>query len=313
MRRFRKFFFVLLLVVIGLPLLALLLAASALIYFDDSSGYLVSSGTQREYLLHVPESYAGGDPVPLVISLHPAFMMPSSQSRYTAWNDLADEHGFIVVYPAGSGFPKLWRGIAPGERRIQEVRFFNDLIDYLEADYTIDPARIYINGYSNGAAMTSILSCELDDRIAAAGVVAIPVQDGGGCGGGAPMPLIVFQGTQDAFAPYEGGEHALADAPMQSVPDWAGQWAARNGCKRSVAESSVATDVVLTSYTDCDDESDVLLYTIIGGGHTWPGVPRMPEWGVGKTTESIHATALMWRFFEQHRMWDLDNDGYPEP
>jgi polyhydroxybutyrate depolymerase len=302
MAKIRKVIVLLLLVVIGLPLLALLLAASALVYFDDSSGYVISSGEEREYLLHVPESYSGANPVPLVISLHVAYMMPSSQKRYTGWNDVADEHGFIVVYPAGSGFPKLWRGIGPGEGRIKESRFFNDLIDHLQEKFSIDPERIYINGYSNGAAMTAILSCVLDERIAAAGVVAIPVPDWKWCERELPMPLIAFQGKLDAFAPYEGGEHPLADAPMQSIPDWAAQWAARNGCNRSPAESSVAADVVLTSYTDCENDSEVSLYTISDGGHTWPGVPRMPKWGVGKTTESIHATELMWEFFDRHRL-----------
>jgi polyhydroxybutyrate depolymerase len=301
MARIRKILVLLLLAVIGLPLVALLLAASALVYFDDSSGYLLFSGEKREYLLHVPAGYSGANPVPLVISLHVAFMMPSSQKRYTAWNDVADAHGFIVVYPAGSGFPKLWRGIVSGDGRNRELRFFNDLIDHLQESYSIDPGRIYINGYSNGAAMAAVLSCELDDRIAAVGAVAIPVPDGELCDTDSPVPLIAFQGKLDAFAPYEGGEHLLADVPMQSIPAWAAQWAARNGCNLSPAESSVAADVVLTSYSNCEGDSEVLLYTVSDGGHTWPGVPRMPEWGAGKTTASIHATELMWEFFDSHR------------
>jgi polyhydroxybutyrate depolymerase len=301
MVRIRRIFVLLLLIVMALPLLTLLLAASALLYFDESTGHVVSLGEKREYLLHVPESYSGADPVPLVISLHVAFLMPSSQKRYTGWNDMADQHGFIVVYPAGSGFPKLWRGIAAGEGQVEEVRFFNDLIDHLQMRFAIDPERIYINGYSNGAAMTAILSCALDNRIAAAGVVAIPVPDWKWCESEAPVPLIAFHGKRDSFSPYEGGEHRLANAPMQSIPDWAKQWAGRNGCDRSPSESSVAADVVLTRYTDCENDSEVLLYTITDGGHTWPGIPRMPEWGAGKTTESIHATELMWEFFDKHR------------
>jgi polyhydroxybutyrate depolymerase len=42
------------------------------------------------------------------------------------------------------------------------------------------------------------------------------------------------------------------------------------------------------------------LYTIRGGGHTWPGGGPMPEWFVGSTTRSIDASALMWAFFSQH-------------
>lgn len=302
MAKVRKILIPLLLVVIGFPLLALLLGTFALVYFDDSSGHVISSGEEREYLLHVPDSYSGTEPVPLVISLHVAFMMPSSQKRYTGWNDAADEHGFIVVYPAGTGFPKLWRGIAPGENQEKESRFFNGLIDHLLENYAIDPARIYVNGYSNGAGMTAILSCLLDDRIAAIGTVAIPVPDWEWCESDMPMPLIAFQGRLDAFAPYDGGEHPLADAPMQSIPDWAARWAARNACNSSPTEIQVSADVILTNYSSCDRNASVALYTINDGGHTWPGVPRMPEWGVGKTTDSIHATELMWEFFDKHSL-----------
>jgi polyhydroxybutyrate depolymerase len=49
-------------------------------------------------------------------------------------------------------------------------------------------------------------------------------------------------------------------------------------------------------YTNCNQGAEVILYTIEGGGHTWPGGVPIPI--VGKTTEAIDATEEMWRFFQ---------------
>jgi polyhydroxybutyrate depolymerase len=44
----------------------------------------------------------------------------------------------------------------------------------------------------------------------------------------------------------------------------------------------------------------VILYTVEGGGHTWPGGKPLPEWIVGRTTNEINASRVMWEFFMQH-------------
>jgi polyhydroxybutyrate depolymerase len=65
-------------------------------------------------------------------------------------------------------------------------------------------------------------------------------------------------------------------------------------------ESAVAADVIRRAYTSCANRADVVLYTVHGGGHTWPGGTPLPKWFVGRTTHSIDATALMWSFFQEH-------------
>jgi polyhydroxybutyrate depolymerase len=62
----------------------------------------------------------------------------------------------------------------------------------------------------------------------------------------------------------------------------------------------VAADVTRRTYTSCADDAAVVLYTVQGGGHTWPGGKPLPEWFVGRTTYSIDATSLMWAFFSAH-------------
>jgi polyhydroxybutyrate depolymerase len=62
----------------------------------------------------------------------------------------------------------------------------------------------------------------------------------------------------------------------------------------------VATDITRREYPNCADDAAVVLYTIEGGGHTWPGGKPLPEWFVGPTSNSIDATSLMGDFFREH-------------
>ena len=288
---------------IGLPPLFVLVNAASFYSANRTNGTIVSSGQQREYILYVPKSYDRAKPAPLVISIHGAANWPSFQMNLSQWNSLADEHGFIVVYPAGEGGgPKTW--FLNGRRTrsgMPDVVFISELIDTLEASYNIDPARIYANGLSNGGGVTFVLSCMLPDRIAAFGAVAaavtLPLD---WCDGSRPAPMIAFHGTDDRFTPYDGAKMWLAPDPFPSIPAWTANWARRNRCAPMPVESAAASDVTRLEYTDCADDASVVLYTIEGGGHTWPGSPPLPEWLVGPTSRSVDATRLMWAFFRQH-------------
>ena len=289
---------------IGLPPLFVLVNAASFYSANRTSGTIVTSaGQTREYILYVPKSYDRAKPAPLIISIHGAANWPSFQMNLSQWNSLADEHGFIVVYPAGEGGgPKTW--FLNGRRTrsgMPDVVFISELIDKLEASYNIDSARIYANGLSNGGGVTFALSCMLSDRIAAFGPVAAAVTlPPDWCDGSRPAPMIAFHGTDDRFTPYNGAKVWLAPDPFPSIPEWTANWARRNRCAPTPVESAAASDVTRLEYTDCADDASVVLYTIKGGGHTWPGGQPMPEWLVGPTSRSIDATSLMWAFFRQH-------------
>ena len=291
---------------IGLPPLFVLVNAASFYSVNRTNGSIVTSaGQTREYILYVPGSYDRSKPTPLVISIHGAANWPSFQMNLSQWNGLADAHGFIVVYPAGEGGgPKTWH--LRGERtpsRMPDVVFISELIDRLEASYNIDPARIYANGISNGGGVTFALSCTLSDRIAAFGPVAaavtLPVD---WCPDSRPAAMIAFHGTDDRFTPYNGSKVWLAPEPFPSIPEWTAAWARRNRCAPTPVASAVASDVTRLEYTHCADDASVMLYTIEGGGHTWPGGPPLPEWLVGRTSRGVDATRLMWSFFLQHTL-----------
>jgi polyhydroxybutyrate depolymerase len=290
------------LILISIPPVLALTDAVLFYVRNRNNGSIISSGLKREYLLYVPRSYDPGKPAPLVISMHGAGTWPVQQMEMTEWNQMAEKGRFIVVYPSGTGGagPRIWHvGTGPGS--VRDVRFISDLIDKLEANYNIDPARIYANGFSNGGGMSFMLSCRLSERIAAIGMVgAAQSMPWRACKNDQAVPMIDFHGTDDRFASYKGGSSWVSDVPFPDVSAFAASWARRNRCASKPVQSAVASDVMRREYTNCADNASVVLYTIHGGGHIWPGGKLLPEWFVGADTKSIDATRQMWAFFSAH-------------
>lgn len=300
------------LVIFGVPVVLVLIAVVSIRVLDRTNGTLVSSGEEREYLLYVPPSYESARPTPLVISLHAGATWPAEQKNLSRWNRLADEHGFIVVYPAGSGevrmldLPRIWP-VDRDSARTRDVRFISDLIDRLETTYDIDPTRIYVNGMSQGGAMAFVLSCTLADRIAAVGTVAAAQsRPFAWCPDPRPVPMIAFHGTADPIVPYHGGPLGDPFAPVKPtyppVREFVASWARRNRCGVDPVESAAAPEVTRSEFTHCAEGAAVVLYTIQGGGHTWPGGKPLPEWRVGPNSNGIDATSQMWAFFREHSL-----------
>lgn len=292
------------LVVIYLPLLLALAEAESFRASNRSNGSLVRSGQERDYLLYVPRTYDPSKPTPLVISMHGAAMWGAAQKETSQWNRVADVQGFIVVYPSGAtgSGPRMWhteRGAGP----MMDVDFISALIDTLEVTYNIDASRIYANGISNGGGMAFVLSCLLSNRIAAVGMVAAAqMLPFGWCTDRRAVPMIAFHGTADPQVPYNGGQTWVAPVRFPNVRAWTAKWASRNRCAPNPIDSAVAKDVSRRAYTGCADDAEVVLYTVQGGGHTWPGGTPLPKWFTGSTSRSIDATSEMWAFFRAHRL-----------
>lgn len=295
---------------VGIPvlLIAIVIAAFyAIFYFPNRTtavaGTMALSGDTRQYLLYVPATYDRAKPSPLVISLHPAMSWPAAQMEFSRWNTVADEHGFLVVYPAGTGSgPKVWlmHGRATPSH-MPDVVFISRLIERIAASYNIDRTRIYADGFSNGGGMAFALSCTLSDRIAAVGMVAAARSlDFAWCADRRPTPSIAFHGTADPIVAYEGGPTPVGPDVFPSVRGFTAEWARRNRCDPIAAETAVTADVVRLEYSDCADAADVVLYTVNHGGHQWPGGRSLPEILVGHYTADIDATRLMWTFFSEH-------------
>lgn len=270
---------------------------------------LVSAGRRREYLLYLPKRFDRSQHAPLVVSLHGAMLWPGAQAKISQWNRVADAHEFVVAYPSGTTLsgtgtgvlPKVWL-MAPEATLAADVRFVADLIDTLEAAYGIDPARIYVTGFSNGGGMAFALSCTLSRRIAAVGTVAAAQSlPWSWCTDTLPVPMITFHGTGDRLVPYGGAPPSrIAPRPLPPVTDFVASWARRNRCAPSPSDSAVAPDVTRREYAHCAGDAAVVLYTVRGGGHAWPGGTPMPAWLLGPTSRDIDASETMWEFFAAH-------------
>ncbi|MGA9398871.1 MAG: PHB depolymerase family esterase [Anaerolineaceae bacterium] len=289
-----------------IALLAIILLVVFHFLLDRTNGEILSAGILREYLLYVPSTYNPQTPTPLVISIHGYAEWPAHQMQLSGWNNLADEYGFIVVYPSGTGFPKHWHDTGHsevGEDPLVDLKFISDLIDELEQEYSIDKTRIYANGLSNGGGMSVFLACTLSNRIAAVGIVSgaylVPEQE---CLPSRPVPLIAFHGTSDPIVPYHGGPSESFELPFPDVPAWIKDWAVINGCNSTPQTLPSSGSVSGIVYEACDRNAGVVFYTIDEGGHAWPGGEPLPEWLVGETTQDIDATRVMWEFFQQHSL-----------
>jgi polyhydroxybutyrate depolymerase len=270
-------------------------------------------------VLHVPAAQPAGvdadRPWPLVVDLH-GYSEPVAvhvlQSALAAYGETA---GFVTVAPGiERPVPRWDSNVGSGD-----VGFLAELLDHIGATVCVDTNRIYVAGLSNGAFMTSVIACDLSDRVAAVAPVA-GIQAPAGCAPARPVPVISFHGTADTFVPYTGGlgssvaalpsadgsgtlgtaaVSVASDSP--TVEDRTSSWAQRNGCQAAPVEEVVAADVALLRF-DCPIGDEVLLYRVDGGGHSWPGsaFSKTIESIVGPTTDSIDATELMWEFFQDH-------------
>jgi polyhydroxybutyrate depolymerase len=258
-------------------------------------------GYQRTFIVHVPPSYDGSKPYPLVFVLHGLGGSAQGMVNITRFSEKADSEGFIVAYLQGLGG---WNaGGCCGysrENNIDDVGFVSAMMDNLEARLKVNESRIYATGFSNGGMMSYLLGCRLSDRIAAIAPVsgALTVDD---CSPSRPVPLITFHGTTDAGVPYEGGVSSNPANPegppvFKPVLSEISFWAALDGCDEN-STKTVTKDVTLQSYAGCADGTEVLLYTIKNGTHSWPGTSMLPP---GSTDREVSATDLIWQFFEAH-------------
>lgn len=304
MRGPRRLVHVAALALLALPVLFASTGALSFAARNRSDGFIVSSGEQREYNLHVPRGDDAGRPAPLVISMPGAGLWGAAQEETSGWDALADREGFLVVYPTGAkgNGPTVFRA-EPGWGLTRDVTFIADLIGKLRSEYRIDPAAIYANGLSNGGGMAFVLSCTLADRIAAVGVVSsAQTVSWDWCPDTRPVPMIAFHGTADKVVPYAGGKSWVAPRPFPAIPDWTARWARRNRCAIDPIDTRLSATVTRRAYDGCTNDAGVTLYTIHGGGHEWPGGGALPEWLCGPFSRGIDATAEMWGFFRAHRL-----------
>lgn len=272
-------------------------------------------GRTRTSIVHVPPSYDGSRAVPLVILMHGGGGNGAQAERAYGMDPIADRESFIVAYPNGSSRALnllTWNaGNCCGyayENSVDDVAFLRALVDELERTYSIDPRRIYATGMSNGGMMTYRLGCQLSDKLAAIAPVSGALNDET-CTPAFPLSAIIFHGTDDQHVPYYGGYGSASLYPHEDRPvSYAVSfWVARDECSPvPVTETSASGNIVTDTYGGGIGGSEVVLYTIRGGGHAWPGSAGSVTGDV--PTQEISASELMWEFFKRHPKVDASTE-----
>ncbi len=273
---------------------------------------LTVSKLKREYLVHVPKGYDPQTPTPVVLALHGVAMNGPLMVVFSGLNSKADEAGFIVVYPSGTGVgPFLkWnaRGLKgdPAEGKADDVEFISKLLDELPGHVNVDQKRVYAAGISNGGMMSYLLAGELSDRIAAIAPVAgkIVCEDSKPQ---RPVSVIHFHGLKDDIVPFGRSRESTPSAiKTNSVEDSIQTWVKLNGCNETPKSDTLSKEgdemrVTRKTYDGGRDGAEVVLVVIEEGGHTWPG-QEPPVGFIGKSAKNISANDLMWEFFKKHPM-----------
>ena len=280
----------------------------------DYSGELEFGGLVRTYDVHLPASYDGTSDFPLLLTFHGGGGRGGGMPILTHLNRIADREEFIVVYP--DGYRRSWadgRGKNAAELAgVDDVGFISALIDELAGELEVVLSQVYAAGISNGGFLSQRLACELSDKIAAIAVVAatMPENLASGCSPQRPVSVIFIHGTEDSFVPWEGGEVPRGPGGrVLSVDDAVEKWVEINGCSLSptVTQESDRVDdgtqVRCEAYGEGKDGTEVVLYIIEGGGHTWPGGWQyLPERTIGRICRDIDASEIIWDFLHKHRM-----------
>jgi polyhydroxybutyrate depolymerase len=290
---------------------------------SDLRASFIHDNLKRTFNIHIPSFYDKSVQLPLVIALHGRGGNGASMILITrkGFNKLADKDGFIMVYP--DGIELNWNDGRMDEEandrahkeNIDDVGFISALIDSMIKDYNINPKRVYVTGISNGAIMSYRLACELSPKITAIAPVDgnIPYLLSTHCSPSQSVSVLAINNLNDPLVPFGGGEiyghfHRVKLGRVLSVNESIGFWVNRNRCSITPVvteepdrDPKDGTRVTRTQYINGIDETEVILYAIEGGGHTWPGgFQYLPAWIIGKTSRDIDADEIIWSFFKEH-------------
>jgi polyhydroxybutyrate depolymerase len=159
------------------------------------------------------------------------------------------------------------------------------------------------------------LACELSHKITAIAPVDgnIPLMLSDECSPSGPVSVLAINNVNDPLVPYNGGEiyghfHRVKLGEVLSSEESVGFWVKRNRCSVTpvVVEEpdrnpGDGTRVISKKYLNGMAGTEVILYSVTGGGHTWPGgIQYLPKWMIGKTSKDINATEVIWTFFKKH-------------
>lgn len=273
-------------------------------------------GYQRTYLVHTPPASKIKGALPLLFNIHGGGGTARGNVKLTfgRFDRLADQDGFIVVYP--NALEKNWNDgrkssyVTEWQKDIDDVGFIVAIIDDLKKKYTIDEERIFTTGMSNGGFMSSRLICDKAEIFRGAAILTATLSSDylPSCKPSKPVAVLVMNGTADKLVPYDGGQVMVLRKPRGNIIATVALmkfWEEQNGCTERKQDvelpdtSNDGTTVTRIEYGNCKDRGALVLYKINGGGHTWPGGKQyLGRFIIGNTSRDIVACDVIWNFFK---------------
>jgi len=118
--------------------------------------------SKRTYHLYLPRRYSANRVAPLVVMLHGCKQDAATFASGTRMNDLADQEGFVVLYPEQKRMAnahRCWNWFdSSAQRGGGEAALIAGMVREVAGTHAIDPSRVYIAGLSAGGAMTSVMA-----------------------------------------------------------------------------------------------------------------------------------------------------------
>lgn len=279
-------------------------------------------GFERTFDYYVPPSYDGSEAISVVFSFHGLGGDPAGQQLLTRLAFLAEDEGFIAVFPASTTLEgdhealpalpnanKQWNIGLPRSLQyfegVDDVGFVEAIIDYLTGKYNIDKTQVFATGFSNGAMFSYYLAAKIPDKIAGIGAVGAgtPLNLAAMKDKLKPVPVIIIMGTEDPIVPYEDREGSFMSAEATAA-----FWVEINGINTEPEveyldpiKDDDPTRIRRTLWTNGVDGAAVILYTVEGGGHTWPsGHQYYPVEFIGLTSQQMDGSAAIWKDFVEY-------------
>lgn len=264
----------------------------------DGAQQFEFEGDERSYLLTLPDDYDGSTAHPLVFNFHGFGANKEEQEEYTAMGELGAARGYVVVTPDALGDPSDWNYFSD-EARPDDFGFIDALVTDLTDRVCIDSDRIYAAGHSAGSAFTGFLACAGSTQFAGVAMVAAFIPPT--CPADQALAVMGFHGIDDPGVPYDGGSVGDSSIGIPAALDTFDQYGEHYQCEPAV-ETEAAADVELRTLTGCAHGNDVAFYSLVGGGHGWPGNTFGVDLGglPGNPVETFPATETILDFFDEH-------------
>ena len=255
----------------------------------------------RTVVLHIPAAPAGAR-LPLLLAYHGFGGSGVMMERETGLSALADARGFIVAYPEGLG--GRW-GTHSGPRSEQDLDMTRATLDYIEAHYCTNPARVFATGVSNGGSMAVHVACELSERFVAVAIVAGDYRAADPCAPERPVSMLVIHAINDTVVPYGGFPH------VGGVFWFLNLWIGLDRCSTSTSRARLAQHMVELGWACPASHTRVAHVRLYRGGHGWPGADPPP----GTLPSATSASSLLWKFFSSlpARTGDAASPFQPRP